>query len=117
MIHAELAELTHKYISRFQECHELLDEDAALAEQLKRKVRNSQHAKRDMFTAAEEIEGSQFYGQGIDVPDFLSKAGLQALMNWDETIQNLPQIKPVKARSTWLKSKNEESVPDAEMAS
>ena len=70
---------------------------------LKRVIRASLNSKEDMFNMAIELEANKFGGGGVEVPDLLTKLGLNSLLEWDESIQFLPQVKTVMCKESWLK--------------
>ena len=115
--HAELAELTKEYISRFTEAKEVLMVEKGVHKKLKRVIRASLNSKEDMFNMAIELEANKFGGGGVEVPDLLTKLGLNSLLDWDESIQFLPQVKTVMCKESWLKNENDqtENAEKAEM--
>merc|ERR1711963_5315 len=101
--HSELAELAKEYIQRCSDAKDLLLEETEQHLQLKRKVRASLNSKHDLFEFGSMVENNKFKGTGFEVPDFLTKSGLNSLLEWDESVQNLPQVKTVLAKESWLK--------------
>merc|ERR1712173_478909 len=113
--HADLAELAKEYIQRCSDAKDVLLEEKEQHLQLKRKVRASLNSKQDLFEFGSMVENNKFSGSGFEVPDFLTKSGLNSLLEWDESVQNLPQVKTVLAKESWLKEVDGEDDSEALM--
>lgn len=91
MTHSEIAELVKSY----------LDEISPNSENQKQ-TNNTKHYLQETVIQSEK---ERFSGNGVEIPDLLTRNGLNSLKDWDETSNNLQKIKTVQVKSIWLKTK------------
>lgn len=63
------------------------------------------NVKQDLFATALKLEVDKFNGSGLEVPDLLTKNGLNSLLDWDGSDEKLQNVKIVLVKSSWIKMK------------
>lgn len=110
--HKSLAQLTKKYLARFDEVKahvsETLPEMNKDLKRHKHTAVNKYAAKTSLFETANAIESNMFKGDGLKVPDLTCKSGLDALIAWDGHENTLPQVKVVLCKASWDKEVSSE---------
>lgn len=96
MSNSGLAELVKEYL------------EETSVEQTKN-VKASKNVKNDLVAERFKLEVDKFNGSGIEVPDLLTKSGLNSLNDWNESDEKLPTVKTVLVKSSWIKVKKVEN--------
>ena len=89
--HSEISNLVTKYFTV-----KSLD----LCESSKKQINNT---KKYLQEAVIQSEKEKFDSTGIEIPDLLTRNGLNSLKDWDETGDNLQKVKTVLVKSIWFK--------------
>jgi len=72
------------------------------------------NVKQDLFAIALKAEVDKFNGMGLEVPDLLTKNGINSLLDWDQSDEKLQNVKVVQVKASWIKVEKVERVEKVE---
>ncbi|XP_045211721.2 translation machinery-associated protein 16-like [Mercenaria mercenaria] len=106
----ELAELTSKYLERFDE--EL--EQIGIVNAVGNRQAKQHQARETAIKLTKERENLEFDTIGIEVPDLINGKNLEYFRNWTGEIRYFPNIKLRKSKRSDLKTSVEEHIDESE---
>ena len=93
LTHSEAAEIVKNYLD--EKSKELLENSS--------NQKQANNTKQYLLETVIQSEKEKFNNNGIEIPDLLTRNGLNSLKEWNETSNNLQKVKTVLVKSAWLK--------------